>query len=66
MRADYEAGLNSPVKSLTGTVTTIPDGNGIANATVTLTTMEGDEIASTTTDINGNYTFTDIVPGVHI
>ncbi len=64
MRADYEAGLNSPAKSLTGTVTG-PCGTNIANATVTLTTRAGAEISTTQTDSNGHYAFTDVAPGFY-
>ena len=49
--------------TLTGTVTSY-DSAGIPGATVTLATLEGTPI-TTQTDINGNYTFADIAPGVY-
>jgi len=58
VQADYEAGLNGPAKSLIGTVTPSPNSAEIAGANVTLATLEGIEIASTT--INGNYKFTEV------
>ena len=61
MRADYEACLNSPAKSLTGTVTG-PCGTNIANATVTLTTRAGAEINTTQTDSTDHYAFADVPP----
>ncbi len=61
VRADYEAGLNSPAKSLTGTVTG-PDSAVIAGATVTLATIEGTIINTTQTDSTGHYVFSDVAP----
>ena len=62
MRADYEKGLNGTANALSGTITTSNE-TGIANATVTLATMEGDVINSTQTDNTGHYAFADIAPG---
>ena len=64
MRADYEAGLNSPVKSLIGTVTG-PDSAGIAGATITLATIEGTIINTTQTDSTGHYAFADVSPSFY-
>jgi protocatechuate 3,4-dioxygenase beta subunit len=36
---------------------------GVAGATVTLLDASGNPVATTTTDANGNYQFTDLVPG---
>ena len=38
---------------------------GIANVTVILTDADGAEVARTTTDANGNYRFTGLVPGTY-
>jgi len=64
VRADYEVGLNSPAKSLTGTVTG-PDSAGIAGANVTLATLEGAEINTTQIGSTGHYAFADVSPGFY-
>ena len=61
VRADYEAGFEE-LNSVSGTS---PCGTNIANATVTLATLEGDLIYTTQTDSTGNYTFTDISAGTY-
>ena len=38
---------------------------GIANVTVILTDADGAEVARTTTDANGNYRFTGLIPGTY-
>ena len=38
---------------------------GIANVTVILTDADGAEVARTTTDANGNYRFTGLIPGAY-
>ncbi|NBU32344.1 MAG: hypothetical protein EBS36_04150 [Actinobacteria bacterium] len=50
--------------ALTGSIKTL-DGVAIAGQTVTLLTDEGDEYASTDTDSEGKYSFTDLPLGVH-
>ena len=40
--------------------------SGIAGVTVTLTDEEGNVVATTTTDANGNYRFTGLPPGTYI
>jgi 3-dehydroquinate synthase class II len=64
IQADYEAGLNGTANTLSGTVTS-PDLKGIANATVTLTTVEGTEINTTQTDSSGNYAFAGVDAGYY-
>jgi hypothetical protein len=49
---------------LHGSIKTL-DGTGIGGQTVTLTTDEGDDYATTQTDDSGSYTFTDLPLGVH-
>ncbi|MBU6347378.1 MAG: carboxypeptidase regulatory-like domain-containing protein [Actinomycetales bacterium] len=51
--------------SLTGSIKTV-DGAGIAGQTVVLTTDEGDQYDTTTTDDSGNYVFSDLPLGVHL
>jgi hypothetical protein len=49
---------------LSGSIKTL-DGAGISGQVVTLFTDEGDEYASTETDSEGKYSFTDLPLGVH-
>ena len=48
--------------SIVGRITYACNGTGIAGVTVNLT-HDGSVVASTTTDSNGNYTFTDVISG---
>ncbi len=48
--------------SIVGRITYACNGTGIAGVTVNLT-RDGSVVASTTTDSNGNYTFTDVILG---
>ncbi|KAF5413098.1 MAG: hypothetical protein C5S38_07260 [Candidatus Methanophagaceae archaeon] len=61
--ADYEAGLNGTVNTLSGTVTSPDSTTGIADANVTLTTPEGTEIDTVQADSTGHYEFTALSPG---
>jgi len=48
----------------TGTITSTNDGTGVSGVTVNLTlNSTGTVVASTTTDSNGDYTFTNVSPG---
>jgi len=51
-----------PTGTIIGRITYACNGTGIAGVTVNLT-HDGSVVASTTTDSNGNYTFTDVNPG---
>ena len=52
-----------PTGSITGEITYTCNTTGIAGVEVNLT--EGSVVDSTTTDSEGNYTFTDVIPGVY-
>jgi hypothetical protein len=60
---DFTTG-SAPNGAVSGTITSTNDGTGIAGVTVNLTlNSTGTVIASTTTDSNGDYLFTDLAPG---
>jgi len=54
--------LAVPNGAVSGTITSTNDGTGVSGVTVNLTLNET-VIASTTTDSNGDYTFTNVSPG---
>ena len=57
--------ITSTNGALSGTImSTTNDGTGVSGVTVNLTlNSTGTVIASTTTDSNGDYTFTNVAPG---
>jgi hypothetical protein len=61
---DFTTG-SAPNGTLSGTIiTSTTDGTGISSVTVNLSlNSAGTVIASTTTDSNGDYTFTNLSPG---
>ncbi|MBU7592485.1 carboxypeptidase regulatory-like domain-containing protein [Metabacillus halosaccharovorans] len=57
---------NIPLTPLPSTISgNVSNGGPINNASVTLTNQEGNVIASTTTNGAGNYTFSNVSPGVY-
>ena len=68
---EFDAGFTLPVAQVTGFVFNDADSDGlqgnnesgIGGVTITLFNANGTEVATTTSDVNGNYTFDNIMEG---